>query len=261
MKEKIKEIKNLLKENQLEKVETFISILSSLELSDENILSGLLYYCVINNKLTLNQVKETNDDKIFNTVSTLLKLDDINFNQQVEEAENLRKMFFAITKDIRIIMIKIAYILAELRHVENSNFEITALTNSIFYLYAPLAARLGLNEIKTELENSAFKLSNPDLYNKIQQDVDNKFHKRQPIVERLTKLVENCLKELNIDGRVYGRKKHIYSIYKKIEDKGIENIYDLIAVRAIVKTIPECYALIGRYTHLLNHTKIVLKII
>ena len=181
----------------------------------------------------------------FATVSTLNKLDKINYNQQVEEAENIRKMFFAITKDIRTIMIKLAYITAELRHPDE-DIDKSSLSNSIFYLFAPLSARLGLSEIKTELENGAFKLSKPDLYNKIQTEVDNRFHKRQPIVNRLTTLVENCLKELKISGKVYGRKKHIYSIYKKIQDKGLDNIYDLIAVRAIVKTVPDCYALIGR---------------
>ena len=142
-------------------------------------------------------------------------------------------------------MLKIAFIVAELRFPEEIE-DLSSVTNSVFYLYAPLAARLGLSELKTELENGAFRLSEPDLYNQIQQEVDNRFHKRQPIVERLKELVSNCLKELKIDGKVYGRKKHIYSIYKKIQDKGIDNIYDLIAVRAIVKTVPECYALIGR---------------
>ena len=244
MKEKIIKVKEILSDYNNKKVEDFLTILTNMELSDENKLSGLLYFCLKLNKLTLEEIEKTYAEN-YNTVLTLNKLDKINYNQQKEEAENIRKMFFAITKDIRIIMIKIAYITTELRHPDE-NVDKLSLSNSIFFLFAPLSARLGLSEIKTELENGAFKLSNPDLYNEIQTEVDNRFHKRQPIVERLKTLVENCLKELNIKGKVYGRKKHIYSIYKKIQDKGLDNIYDLIAVRAIVKTIPECYALIGR---------------
>lgn len=239
----IDEIKELLKE-QNQKITDFLDILTSMELSEENKISGLLYCCLKTNKLTLEQI-EKNYPQNFHTVQVLDKLDKINYNQQNQEAENIRKMFFAITKDIRIIMIKIAYVTAELRHPEQV-LDSLSLSNSIFVLFAPLSARLGLSEIKTELENGAFYISNPKLYNQIQAEVDNRFHKRQPIVERLKTLVENCMKELKISGKVYGRKKHIYSIYKKIQDKGLDNIYDLIAVRAIVKTVPECYALIGR---------------
>lgn len=244
MKENLEKIKELLNDYNSKKIDDFLNILTNMELSDENKLSGLLYYCLRLNKLTAKQIEE-NYPGNHKTVSTLDKLDKINYNQQSEEAENIRKMFFAITKDIRIIMIKIAFITAELRHPQEIKDKLS-LSNSIFFLFAPLSARLGLSEIKTELENGAFKLSQPELYNEIQNEVDNRFHKRQPIVERLTLLVENCLKELNIKGKVYGRKKHIYSIYKKLQGKTLDNIYDLIAVRAIVKTIPECYALIGR---------------
>lgn len=244
MKEKLNEIKELLNDYNTQKITDFLNILTSMELSEENQLSGLLYYCLKAGKLTLEQIEHDYPSN-FHTVTILDKLDKINYNQQNEEAENIRKMFFAITKDIRIIMIKIAFITAELRHPEDV-LDKLSLSNSIFMLFAPLSARLGLSEVKTELENGAFKLSNPELYNQIQQEVDNRFHKRQPIVERLTTLVEKCMRELKISGKVYGRKKHIYSIYKKMQNKSLDNIYDLIAVRAIVKTIPECYALIGR---------------
>ena len=244
MQQKFLKIKKLLNDYNVKKIDDFLTILNNMELSDENKLSGLLYYCLRLNKLTEEEIKNEYLDN-YKTVLTLDKLDKINYNQQNEEAENIRKMFFAITKDIRIIMIKIAFITAELRHPDEIKDK-TSLTNSIFYVFAPLSARLGLSEIKTELENGAFKLSQPKLYDEIQEEVDNRFHKRQPIVNRLTELVENCMKELNIKGKVYGRKKHIYSIYKKLQGKTLDNIYDLIAVRAIVKTIPECYALIGR---------------
>ncbi len=247
MKEKINEILILLKDYDQKKINDFLSTLSEMELSDENKLQGLLYYCLKFNKITIQQIEEDFDSKTYETVSTLIKLDKINYDQQIEEAEKLRKMFFAITKDIRTIMMKIAFTVAELRNSDNLlQDDKQKLANSILCLFAPLSARLGLSGYKTELENGAFKISEPDLYNQIQDEVDNRFHKRQPIVERLTALVENCLKDLNIKGKVYGRKKHIYSIYKKLQTHTLDNMYDLIAVRAIVSTVADCYALLGR---------------
>lgn len=244
------EIKNLLEILDVEnnkKIKDFLLVADDMELNDDNKLEGLLYYSFILNKKTLEDIKNQYPINIYETIAILNKLDKINYSNQVEEAENLRKMFFAITKDIRIIMIKIASIVADLRNsAELTEESKQSLATSIFTIFAPLAARLGLSSYKTELEDGAFKLSQPELQAHIQQEVDNRFHKRQPIVERLKILVQTCLKDLNITGKVDGRKKHIYSIYKKLQDRKLDNIYDLIAVRAIVKTIPECYALLGR---------------
>lgn len=245
MENKIKSLLELL--NNQAQVESFLSIVSDMKLKEDKKIEGLLYFCLKQNKLTIEDIKSNYSEKIVQTIEILQKLDKINYAQQDIEAENLRKMFFAITKDIRIIMLKIAFVVVDLRHVDLSNEEATqTLANSIFSLFAPLAARLGLSTYKTELENGAFKLRDKKLYDEIQQKVDNRFHKRQPIVERLTKLVEDCMKDLGITGKVYGRKKHIYSIYKKLQDHSLDNIYDLIAVRALVQTVPDCYALLGR---------------
>lgn len=247
MKEKVNEILILLKDYNQKKINDFLSILTEMELNDDNKIQGLLYYCLNSNQITIDEIKNNYNANTYEIVSTLVKLDKINYDQQTEEAENLRKMFFAITKDIRIIMMKIAFTVAELRNIDDkSTQEKQKLANSILCLFAPLSARLGLSGYKTELENGAFKLSQPDLYNQIQEEVDNRFHKRQPIVERLTSLVENCLKDLNIKGKVYGRKKHIYSIYKKLQTHTLDTMYDLIAVRAIVSSVADCYALLGR---------------
>ena len=244
MKKKIDEILNILTEEK-NKVDEFLQILSDMNLNDELQLSGLIYYCLKNNVLTMDKIKEDYSPIVVSNIEILQKLDNINYSQQDLEAENIRKMFFAITKDIRIIMLKIAFVLVDLRFVsEKTNKQ--ELASSIFSLFAPLSARLGLSTYKTELENGAFKLKDEKLYNEIQEQVDKRFHKRQPIVERLTDLVQNCMTDLNIEGKVYGRKKHIYSIYKKLQEHTLDNIYDLVAVRAIVKTIPECYALLGR---------------
>lgn len=241
----LEKLKELFNDNKI-LIEDFLSIATDMNLNVENKIDGLLYYALLLNKLKLEDIEQNYQDHI-DTINCLLKLDKINYSQQNEEAENIRKMFFAITKDIRIIMLKIAFAVSELRNLSNkTNEEQISLAKTIFALYAPLAARLGLSTIKTELENSAFRIIDPETYDSIQAEVDSRFHKRQPIVNRLVALVEKSMKELGIEGKVYGRKKHIYSIYKKIKDHTLDQIYDLIAVRAIVKTVPECYALIGK---------------
>ena len=247
MKNKIEELLKVIDNKDQKKIQDFLNILSDMKLSDDKKLEGLLYIQLKDGKISLDEIKEKYDENILNSVEVLRKLDNINYSQQDIEAENIRKMFFAITKDIRIIMLKIAIVVTDLRHLEHfSDEEKLTLANSIFSLFAPLAARLGLSTYKTELENGAFMLKDKKLYDEIQAKVDSRFHKRQPIVERLTTLVQNCMKDLGIQGKVYGRKKHIYSIYKKLQNHSLDNIYDLVAVRALVQTIPDCYALLGR---------------
>ncbi len=256
MKNKKNEILKLFNENELVKIKEFISVIDDMKLGEDKKLEGIIYYLFRSNKIDFEKIKTDYSETIQNTIIILDKLDKINYSQQDVEAENIRKMFFAITKDIRIIMLKIAFVVVELRHIkEKSEDEKQLLAKSIFSLFAPLAARLGMSTYKTELENGAFLLSDPKLFAEIQSNVDNRFHKRQPIVERLTELVKHCMEDLNIKGRVYGRKKHIYSIYKKIQDHSLDKIYDLIAVRALVKTVPDCYALLGRLHSLVEPLK------
>ena len=256
MKEKLKHAIKLLPAEDTSKVQVFLSILEDMKLGDDKKLEGVLYYLFKSNLITIDEIKQQYDEEVVNVILILDKLDKINYSQQDVEAENIRKMFFAITKDIRIIMLKIAFVVVDLRHISNAeSAEKLNLSSSIFSLFAPLAARLGLSRYKTELENGAFLLSNPELYNEIQEKVDKRFHKRQPIVERLTKLVNSCMEDLGISGKVYGRKKHIYSIYKKLQDHPLDQIYDLIAVRALVQTVPDCYALLGRLHSLVEPVK------
>ena len=246
MKEKINECLNYFSETERPVILELLSILSDMKISEAKSLDALLYICFMGKKITHSEIIEKYGEQTLNTVEILEKLNKINYSQQEVEAENIRKMFFAITKDISIIIIKIAFVVCRLRHVSNNSEDKLKLADSIFTLFAPLAARLGMSTYKTELENGAFLIKNPELYNEIQTTVDSKFNKRQPIVERLTQLVKSCMKELGIEGKVYGRKKHIYSIYKKMQEHSINEIYDLIAVRALVKSVADCYALLGR---------------
>ncbi len=247
MENKVTEILNLLDQSEQDRIKDFLNIIADMKLGEDKKLEGVLYLALKNKKISIEEIKQTQTTATVQTVEILQKLDKINYAQQDIEAENIRKMFFAITKDIRIIMLKIAFVVVDLRHTHKSNEEEKqTLATSIFSLFAPLAARLGLSTYKTELENGAFMLKDKKLYDEIQEKVDNRFHKRQPIVDKLTTLVQNCMNDLGIKGRVYGRKKHIYSIYKKLQDHPLDKIYDLVAVRALVQTVADCYALLGR---------------
>lgn len=242
----LNEIKKLIPENLTAQSNTLLSVLEEMGLSETIKSEGLLHFLIINNVLTLEQAEQDYPEAA-STLNILDKLEKIKITNAAEEAENIRKMFFAITKDIRIIMFKIGLIVTKLRHQsEFSEDERQEIAKAIFLMYAPLAARLGMSNFKTELENGAFMIAEPKKYLEIQVDVDKRFHKRQPIVERLKDLTKKCMDELGIDGKVMGRKKHIYSIYKKLQDHTMDQIYDLIAVRAIVNTVAECYALLGR---------------
>ncbi|MBR6778600.1 MAG: bifunctional (p)ppGpp synthetase/guanosine-3',5'-bis(diphosphate) 3'-pyrophosphohydrolase [Clostridia bacterium] len=245
MKNKINELLKQFDETNLAQIEDFLHILDNMQLNDEIKLDGVLYQLFKDGKISLENIKQDFESS-FECIQVLNKLDSINYSQQANEAENLRKMFFAITKDVRIIMLKIATIVNNIHFLNTTEEEKKILAKSIFSLYAPLAARLGLSKIKTELEDTAFYLDNPSEYLRIKKEVDNRFSSRLPIVDNLCALVNDCLKDLNITGRVYGRKKHVYSIYRKLQDRTLDNIYDLIAVRAVLSTTQDCYALLGR---------------
>lgn len=243
---KLEEIKTKIPTKLKPKADTLLSVLSDMELSEPIKCEGLLYFLLQIGEIKLEDI-ETDYNEAFNTVTILNKLDKLSFETSAENAEDIRKMFFAITKDIRIIMVKIALVVTDLRHQQELKpQQRTSLANSILSLFAPLSARLGMSTYKTELENGAFLISNPKKYLEIQVDVDKRFHKREPIIERLKTLTKKCMDELKIEGKVFGRKKHIYSIYKKLADHTMDQIYDLIAVRAIVNTVADCYALLGR---------------
>lgn len=242
----INELKKLIPEKLTNQADTLLAILDDMELGETIKCEGLLHFLVLNNVLSLEQAEQDYPEASA-TLNILDKLEKIKITDSAEDTENIRKMFFAITKDIRIIMFKIALIVTKLRHkYEFDENERQEIAKAIFLMYAPLSARLGMSNYKTELENGAFLILQPEKYNQIQEDVDKRFHKRQPIVERLTLLTKRCMDELGIKGKVFGRKKHIFSIYKKLQDHTLDQIYDLIAVRAIVNTVAECYALLGR---------------
>lgn len=235
-----------------EKVRTLVremlSIANEMHLDTQTRVAGLLYYPYTLGLVDEEKIETEYSQEIFTIVKSLDKLEQLNYSQQKIEAENLRKMFFAITKDIQVIMLKLAFVIARMRHLyDKTDDEQLAFCNAVMDLYAPLSARLGLSSYKTELEDKAFLRLKPHEYNDIITQVGERYVEREAKVNKLIDLVKECMAELDIKGRVSGRKKHIYSIYKKlIAHKTLDKIYDLIAVRAIVNSVAECYALLGK---------------
>ena len=208
----------------------------------------------------------------------LKKLIEIDYTNEQEEAENIRKMFFALAKDVRVIVVKICFVLAEIKHYdsgfaivgknnellgnesaenvpktallekENNQDKLTTKAKQILDLFAPLAARLGLSKVKSELEDVAFKLLHPKEYASIKSEVDKRYLEREKTVEDLKNQIKNFMHELRLSGEIMGRKKHIYSINKKLQEKNgnLDKIYDLVAVRAILNSVADCYALLGK---------------
>ncbi|MDD4110313.1 MAG: RelA/SpoT family protein [Clostridia bacterium] len=282
--------------NESEKViaENALNIVKNLHLDDECLLACILYFPYIKTSIytspsekeykNFDEIRKKQEDErkkkilserqtfkdnivknygngVLSFLHSLKKLLEVDYQNQ-EEAENIRKMFFALVKDVRVIMVKLCFILAEIKYKKSTaNNDIKLKANQIFELYAPLAARLGLSSIKTELEDIAFSTLYPDEYKNIIGMVELKFKERENAINNLKEQIKSTMKELGLSGELMGRKKHTYSIYKKFKEKGgnLEKIYDLIAVRAILPTIADCYVLLGKiheiFTPLQNRFK------
>lgn len=234
-------------ELQQKKTIEAIRILKQTKLDEESLIACNLLLPLANGHITLEEVGVSFGANYVEMLSSLSKFFKINTSNYAE-AESLRKMFFAISKDVRVILVRLAHVVADLRFVQelpaNEQKEVCDLVLS---LYAPLASRLGVSKIKTELENIAFKVLFPEKYHEIERTVQNLYPEAERILNALKKSLQKLLDELGIQGEIMGRKKHIYSIYKKLNEKdnSISKIYDLIAMRVIVNTTPECYSVLG----------------
>ena len=200
-----------------EKVRTLVremlSIANEMHLDTQTRVAGLLYYPYTLGLVDEEKIETEYSQEIFTIVKSLDKLEQLNYSQQKIEAENLRKMFFAITKDIQVIMLKLAFVIARMRHLyDKTDDEQLAFCNAVMDLYAPLSARLGLSSYKTELEDKAFLRLKPHEYADVVTQVGERYVEREAKVNKLIDLVKECMAELDIKGRVSGRKKHIYSM-------------------------------------------------
>lgn len=225
------------------------NLLLDIGLDAATIAAALMHDCIEDTPATQEDIKSRFGDEVAALVMSVTKLEKIVFKSKEEEqAENFRRMFFAMAKDIRVILIKLADRLHNMRTVSALPIERQILlAKETLDIYAPLASRLGLSYYKCELEDLCLKVLHPDAYDKLVNEISLKRAERRELVAEICKRLSDLLKKLEIDGEVSGRPKHFYSIYKKMvnNNKTFEQIYDLTAVRVIVPSVRDCYEVLG----------------
>jgi guanosine-3',5'-bis(diphosphate) 3'-pyrophosphohydrolase len=225
-------------------------ILADLQMDKETIAAGLLHDVVEDTGMTLEEItKEFNPDVAL-LVDGVTKLTQLNLNtDKVEmQAENLRKMFVSMAKDIRVIIIKLADRLHNLRTLEyQTPAKQKEKARESLEIYSPLAERLGISKIKIEMDDLSLKYLEPDIYYDLAAKVNLKKEAREARIKSIVGEVSKHIKESGIDAEISGRVKHFFSIYRKMvnQNKTIDQIYDLFAIRIIVETVRDCYAALG----------------
>ena len=225
-------------------------ILANLEMDKETIIAGMLHDTVEDTTMTLEDVSREFSEEVALLVDGVTKLGRLSYSQDKLEvqAENLRKMFLAMAKDIRVIIIKLADRLHNMRTLEfMTEAKQKEKARETMDIYAPIAQRLGISKIKTELDDLSLKYYSPEVYYKLVNDLNERKTKREEFVQMIVAEVSNHMKNSDVNCKVYGRVKHFFSIYKKMvnQNKTLDQIYDIFAVRIIVDSVKDCYAALG----------------
>ncbi|MBO4989193.1 MAG: bifunctional (p)ppGpp synthetase/guanosine-3',5'-bis(diphosphate) 3'-pyrophosphohydrolase [Clostridia bacterium] len=225
-------------------------ILVDLGFDAQTIAAALLHDVIEDTPATEADIRREFGEEVLTLVLGVTKLEQIKFNSyEEEEAENFRKIFVAMAKDIRVIIIKLADRLHNMRSLNFLSAERQhRMAKETLEIYAPLAGRLGISQVKVELEDLCLKYLDPEMYAFLSENIHQKIAERHKFVESVVAEIYEMLKEADISGEVYGRPKHFYSIYKKMtkQNKTLDQIYDLTAVRVIVPTIERCYEVLGK---------------
>ena len=225
-------------------------ILADLELDKETIVAGLLHDVVEDTVMTTEEITQEFGAEVALLVDGVTKLGQLNYSaDKVEvQAENLRKMFLAMAKDIRVILIKLADRLHNMRTLKymppHKQKEKARETMDI---YAPIAQRLGISKVKIELDDLSLKYLEPEVYYDLVEKINLRRSEREAFVSEIVNGVRDQIENAGIHAQIDGRVKHFFSIYKKMvnQDKTLDQIYDLFAVRIIVDTVKDCYASLG----------------
>ena len=225
-------------------------ILADLELDKESIVAGLLHDVVEDTVMTPEEIKEEFGEEVEVIVDGVTKLTQLSYkvDKVEEQAENLRKMFLAMAKDIRVIMVKLADRLHNMRTLKYMKPEKQKeKARETMEIYAPIAHRLGISKIKVELDDLSLKYLEPEVYYELVEKIALRKSEREQFVQRIVKDVREQMDKAGIKAEIDGRAKHFFSIYKKMvnQEKTLDQIYDLFAVRIIVDTVKDCYAALG----------------
>jgi GTP pyrophosphokinase len=226
------------------------NILAELELDKETIVAGILHDVVEDTEFTIAQISSMFSEEIALLVDGVTKLTKLNYSMDKVElqAENLRKMFLAMAKDIRVILIKLADRLHNMRTLKYKEPEKQRETaRETMDIYAPIAQRLGISKIKIELDDLSLKYLEPEVYKELTEKIATKKSERQAYIDEIVSDVKKHIGDAGISAKIDGRIKHFFSIYKKMvnQNKTLDQIYDLFAVRIIVDTVKDCYAALG----------------
>ena len=224
-------------------------ILADIGLDDNTICAALLHDVVEDTDATTEDIEKEFGEEVYEMVAGVTKLSNIAFDSvEEQQVEDYRKMFLAMGKDIRVIIIKLADRLHNLRTLKYLKRDRQiANAKETMDLYAPLANRLGLYSLKWELEDLAFKYLYPDEYHELVEGINKKREERLKFIEKIMNDIKITLKKQRIDAEVTGRAKHLYSIYRKMkrDNKTLDQIYDLFALRILVNSVKDCYAALG----------------
>ena len=225
-------------------------ILAELELDKETIVAGLLHDVVEDTVMTDEEISQEFNGEVALLVDGVTKLGQLSYDaDKVEiQAENLRKMFLAMAKDIRVILIKLADRLHNMRTLKYMKPEKQReKARETMDIYAPIAQRLGISKIKTELDDLSLKYLEPEAYYDLVEKIAMRKGARDEYVQKLVEEVKHHIKDAGIEATIDGRSKHFFSIYKKMVNQGktIDQIYDLFAIRILVNDVKDCYAALG----------------
>lgn len=228
-------------------------ILIDLGLDAATIAAAFLHDVIEDTPVSEGDIKAEFGDEVLQLVLGVTKLEKIEFTSKEEEqAENFRKIFVAMAKDIRVIIIKLADRLHNMRSLNFLSPERQQrMARETLEVFAPLAGRLGISQIKCELEDLSLKYLEPEFFEYLVANINAKLAERREFVAFVVQEIQKILDESNIKGEVFGRPKHFYSIYKKMknQNKTLDQIYDLTAVRVIVKSVDDCYEVFGKIHH------------
>ena len=225
-------------------------ILIDLGLDTPTVAAAFLHDVVEDTPATEDDILKRFGKEIMTLVDGVTKLDKIHFQTHEEEdAENFRKIFVAMANDVRVIIIKLADRLHNMRSLNYLSTERQQrISRETLEIFTPLAGRLGISQIKCELEDLCLKYLDPEAYEFLVKNIHQKLEERKSFVEFVVNEIKEILKESGIKGEVIGRPKHFYSIYRKMKNQGksLDQIYDLTAVRVIVDKTDECYEIMGK---------------
>jgi len=225
------------------------AVLSNMEIDVETIEAALLHDVLEDTPVTSEMISEKFGEDVLTLVDGVTKLGKLPFKTVEDyQAENLRKMFVVMAKDIRVVLIKLADRLHNMRTISSHKREKQiSIAHETIEIYAPLAHRLGIYQVKRELEDLSFKVLDPEMYYDIKRRVRKKLPEREMIIKEAMDILSQRLDKDGIDVSIKGRPKHFYSIYEKMRRKNLslEQLYDLLALRVIVHTVAECYQVLG----------------